>query len=266
MDDEELLHLEPEVQDVVVTRASAAGVTVQQLARDHARGCTILGVRRLGVTLPSDPSLELCKGDTIRTVAITRRMKEFADRVGHVDRATEETDLLTFCLGIAAGILIGSFSVTIGNIPLGLGMAGGLLVSGLVIGYLRALHPTFGRIPLAARWVFMELGLMLFMACVGLNAGDGIVEALRTAGPVIFLCGIAVTLTPVLIGYLFGKRVLGLNPVVLLGAITGSMTSTPALSAVNRAAKSQIPALGYTGAYAFANILLTLAGMLIMRV
>ncbi len=112
--------------------------------------------------------------------------------------------------------------------------------------------------------VFMELGLTIFMAGVGLRAGSGILDTLAKTGPSLFLAGIVVTSVPVAIGYLFGRKVLSLNPVYLLGAITGSMTSGASLSIVTGEARSSLPALGYTGAYAFANILLTVAGSVIL--
>ena len=80
----------------------------------------------------------------------------------------------------------------------------------------------------------------------------------------LILCGILVLILPVVVGYLFGTFFLKLNPALLLGSLTGAMTSTPALSALQDAAKSSMPALGYAGTYAFANVLLTLAGTLIM--
>ncbi len=147
---------------------------------------------------------------------------------------------------------------------MGFGSAGGLLAAGLVIGYLRAIRPTFGRVPSAARWVFMELGLLVFMAGVGLRAGSGILDTLATSGPSLFVAGILVTSVPVLAGFVFGRWVLRINPVLLMGAITGSMTSGAALSIVTREAGNSLPALGYTGAYAFANVLLTVAGSIIL--
>lgn len=107
---------------------------------------------------------------------------------------------------------------------------------------------------------------MFFMASVGLKAGKGIIDALTAVGPTLILCGILVTLTPVIIGYLFGRHVLKLNPALLLGSITGSMTSTPSLSIVTKAANSSIPALGYAGTYTFANVFLTFAGTLMMTI
>jgi putative transport protein len=110
----------------------------------------------------------------------------------------------------------------------------------------------------------MELGLMLFMAGVGANAGGGVVDALASVGPIIILSGILVTLVPALVAYLVGRRALGMNPALLLGSITGAMTSTPALNVVTDVARSAVPALGYAGTYTFANVLLTFAGALMM--
>ncbi len=112
----------------------------------------------------------------------------------------------------------------------------------------------------------MEFGLLIFMAGVGLQAGEDILATFVTAGPKLVLAGILVTATPVLFGYFFGAKILKLNPVLLLGAITGAMTSGAALSVLTKATNSSVPLLGYTGSYAFANILLTIAGSLILLV
>jgi putative transport protein len=159
---------------------------------------------------------------------------------------------------------VGTWTVTVAGVSVGLGSAGGLLVAGLLIGYLRALHPTFGGVPEAARWIFMELGLTIFMAGVGLRAGSGIIETLAQSGLNLLLAGILVTSIPVALGYFVGRKVLGINPVLLLGAITGSMTSGASLSIVTAEARSSVPSLGYTGAYAFANVFLTVAGSIIL--
>ncbi len=161
-------------------------------------------------------------------------------------------------------MLLGLVLVKIGGVSIGLGSAGGLLLAGILIGFLRSMHPTFGRLPAPARYLLMELGLVLFMASVGLNAGGGIVDALTSVGPTLILCGMVVTLTPVTVGYAFGRYVLDLNPALLLGSLTGAMTSTPSLNIVTRAARSGVPALGYAGTYTFANVLLTFAGTMVM--
>jgi putative transport protein len=227
-------------------------------------GCFVSRIQRQGVDIPMQGNIEIQAGDVIHVTGPAARVQEIGERVGHIERASEATDLVTFAIGITAGLVVGGLSVSIFGISVGLGTAGGLLLAGLVIGYLRALHPTFGRVPEAARWIFMELGLTIFMAGVGLRAGAGIIETLADSGLTLFVAGIAVTTIPVAIGYVLGRKVLALNPVYLLGAITGSMTSGASLSIVVGEARSSLPALGYTGAYAFANILLTVAGSLIL--
>ena len=89
-------------------------------------------------------------------------------------------------------------------------------------------------------------------------------DALTSVGPLLILSGILVTLLPALVGYVFGSKVLRLNPALLLGSITGAMTSTPALNILTEEARSAVPALGYAGTYTFANVLLTFAGTLMM--
>ena len=135
---------------------------------------------------------------------------------------------------------------------------------GVTVGYLRSLFPVFGRVPQAASWVFTELGLLLFMAAVGLRGGADLVETLRSTGLALLVCGIVVTAAPLAIAYVVGRKALRMNPLMLLGAITGAMTSGGALNVINAQSKSAVASIGYTGAYAFANILLTIAGALII--
>jgi putative transport protein len=163
-----------------------------------------------------------------------------------------------------AGTLLGLVTLQLGEVSIGLGTAGGLLIVGIIIGYLGSVMPTFGRVPAAARYVFMDLGLMLFMAGVGLNAGGGVIQALASVGPRIIVGGVLVTLLPPFVAYLVGRWLLRMNPALLLGSITGAMTSTAALNVVTEEARSGVPALGYAGTYTFANVLLTFAGALMM--
>ena len=264
LSDPELLDVPIESVRVVVLRTKVKKFTTNLIEVVAEEGCFVSKIQRLGVEIPLEGDIEVQAGDVLHVTGPTSRVEAVGEEVGHIERATEQTDLVTFSLGIAVGLLVGTWTVTVAGISVGLGTAGGLLATGLVIGYLRALHPTFGRVPGAARWVFMELGLVAFMAGVGLRAGGGIIETLAQSGFSLVAAGIVVTSTPVLVGYAFGRKVLGINPVLLLGAITGSMTSGASLSIVTAEANSAVPSLGYTGAYAFANVFLTVAGSVIL--
>ena len=262
--DAELLDYDIKTYELVAINSAIIGKPFGQLEITERYGCFVSGISRAAIDLPYDDNLLVNKGDRLHVTGEEDRIHLLADQIGHIDTEVEETDLMTFSFGIVLGIVFGVVMIKVGNLSVGLGGAGGLLLAGILIGYLRSVHPTFGRLPAAARYLLMELGLMMFMASVGLKAGGGIVEALSSVGPSLFLCGVALTLSPVIAAYLFGRKVLKMNPALLLGSITGAMTSTPSLNVVNEAAKSQLPGLGYAGTYTFANVLLTFAGTFLM--
>jgi putative transport protein len=253
-----------ESAQIVVINKNAIGKSLEELDIARKFGVLLTRVTRMRLEVPRTADFALRKGDILTVVGLHENVDLLGEKLGHVEREIAETDMVTFAFGIAMGVVIGLFAINVGQLSIGLGSAGGLLTSGLVIGYLRSIHPTFGRLPDAARWILMEFGLLLFMAGVGLRAGGDILETFVTAGPVLVVAGIAVTIIPIFVGYIFGRKVLKIHPVLLLGGITGSMTSGAALSVVTNEAKSSMPSLGYTGAYAFANVLLTVAGSVIL--
>ena len=249
---------------IVVINKNAIDRSLQELDIARKFGVLLTSVKRMRMAVPLTDIFKLRRGDILSVVGPSDHVDLLGEELGHVERDIAETDMLTFAFGIAFGVVIGMIAVSVGQLSIGLGSAGGLLASGLAIGYLRSIHPTFGRMPDAACWVLMEFGLLLFMAGVGLRAGGDIIETFIAAGPVLVLAGILVTTVPIAVGYFFGRKVLKIHPVLLLGGITGSMTSGASLSVVTKAANSSIPSLGYTGAYAFANVLLTIAGSIIL--
>jgi len=260
------LNLPMETVRVVISNTELVGKPLRIIRLEQHVSVVLLQVRRQRQELPLSDDLALRRGDVVTVMGPEFAIERLARYAGHVERDVAETDLFTFALGIAVGIAIGTLTVTVGGVSIGIGMAGGLLITGLVIGLLRSIWPVFGRVPSAARWVLMELGLLMFMAGVGLNSGGEIVNVVQQAGVKLIGAGILVTLIPVLVGYAFAVGILKLNPVEALGGVTGSMTSGAALSVITDAAQSNAPALAYTGAYAFANVILTLAGTLIMLV
>jgi len=253
-----------ETAQIVVINKQAVGKSLEELDIARKFGVLLTRVSRMRMEVPRTVDFTLRKGDLLTVVGPHDNIDLLGEEFGHVEREIAETDMVTFAFGIAFGVVIGLFAVNVGQLSLGLGSAGGLLTSGLIIGYLRSIKPTFGRLPDAARWILMEFGLLIFMAGVGLRAGGNIIETFATAGPVLVVAGICVTMIPIFVGYFFGRKVLKIHPVLLLGGITGSMTSGASLSVVTKAANSSVPSLGYTGAYAFANVLLTVAGSIIL--
>ena len=261
--EETLGDLNLETARIVVTRRAMkqGSLTVGMIPTEY--GVVPLNLLRKGELISIDPEMTIAPMDVLTVMGPTSEIEMAGAHLGYLEREGIETDMVTFAFGIALGILVGTLSVEVGGLSLGLGAAGGLLMSGLFIGYRRSVRPTFGRLPEATRWFLMEFGLLIFMAGVGLRAGSTFFETLAHSGFSLIVAGVVVTLVPLLLGYLFGRYVLRLNPVLLLGALTGAMTSGASLSIVLKEADSPLPALGYTGTYAIANILLVFAGSLI---
>ena len=249
---------------VVVVRHGAIGQTLRDLDLARRCGLVVSQVMRDGHVLPVIRDLQVERGDILTVSGPIWGIKALPEMLGPVESNVIETDMTIFAFGIALGAALGLLSMTVAGVPLSLGMAGGLLLVGVAAGWLNSARPSIGRFPEAARWILMEFGLLIFIAGVGLNAGGQIVETFKQAGPALLMAAAVVVALPLLLGYAFGRKVLGLEPVLLLGALTGAMTSGPALNLLTREAKSSAPALGYTGTYALASIISTIAGTLIL--
>lgn len=210
--------------------------------------------------MPFLPETRLQRGDLLTLVGAERDVEAAAKILGYADRKSVTTDMIFVGLGIFLGGLLGLITVIVAGLPLTLTASGGALIMGLVFGWLRAVKPTFGRIPEAAIWVFDTVGLSVFMACVGLAAGPSFFSGLQKSGISLVFVGLIVAILPHVVSILFGRYVLKMNPVILLGACSGAGTITAALRAIQEEAKSELPALGYTVPYAVGNILLTAWG------
>jgi putative transport protein len=266
-DDRELLDFPAEIVDVVVTNKTFDEKTIQEIAESvggEGRGVFLRRVIRQGQEMPFTVGTVVNRGDVLQIAGAKRDTARAIKVLGYADRPTEKTDIVFMGLGIVAGALVGALSFVIGGVPLSLSTSGGALIAGLVCGYLRAVWPTFGRIPEPALWVFNNLGLTIFIAVVGISTGPGFVKGLKDSGLSLLFWGVFVTLMPFIIGIVVGKYVFKFHPGILLGACAGARTTTAALGAVQDAAKSKVPALGYTVTYAVGNTLLIVWGVVIV--
>ena len=262
--DETLLDFPAAALDVVLTNKRLADQTLESLALQHGRGVILMKLVRGGEELPFGPSTVINRGDLLRLAGAKQDVERVGQLLGYVERPSSETDVVFVGLGILVGGFLGLMSVTIGGLPLSLTASGGASIMGLVFGWLRSVRPTFGRIPEPALWVFDTVGLAVFIGVVGLGAGPSFVAGLRETGPSLLLVGLIVAVTPHITALLFGRYVLKMNPVILLGACSGAGTVTAALRAIQDEAESKLPVLGYTVPYAIGNILLTAWGPVIV--
>lgn len=261
VEDKELLDFPIDFLDVIITSKSLDGVTLAVLAaKPFARGVFLKKHVRTGQQMPFSPRTRLERGDLLTLVGATTDVERAAKAMGYADRQTATTDMIFVGLGIFLGGLVGLLSVTVWGLPLTLTASGGALIMGLVFGWLRSIRPTFGRIPEPAIWIFDMVGLSVFMACVGLGAGPDFFSGIKESGISLVLVGLVIAVIPHVCSILFGRYVLRMNPVIVLGACSGAGTITAALRAIQEEAESDLPALGYTVPYAIGNIILTAWG------
>jgi putative transport protein len=263
--DHALLDIPIEMLDVVVTRGTLVGRSLAELARHEFSRCVFLRkLVRAGEEMPIVAETRIDRGDVMSLIGTRHEVERAAQDLGYPDRPTNATDMIFVGTGIVLGGLVGLLSVTIAGVPLTLTASGGALIMGLVFGWLRAVRPVFGRIPEPAIWIFDTVGLCVFIGVVGISAGPGFVTGLQTTGISLVVVGLVCALVPHTVAILFGRYVLRMNPLILLGACAGAGTITAALRAVQDEAQSMLPALGYTVPYAVGNILLTAWGPVIV--
>jgi putative transport protein len=259
--DEALLDIAIETLDVVITNRALAGKSLVDLARlESARGVFLRHVVRAGQEIPLSKITLIDRGDVLSLIGTKPEVERAAKELGYADRATTSTDMVFVGTGIVIGGFVGLLSVTVAGIPLTLTASGGALIMGLVFGWLRSAYPFFGRIPEPAIWIFDTVGLCIFIGIVGLSAGPSFIAGLQKSGISLVFVGLVSALLPHTVGILFGRYVLRMEPLIVLGACAGAGTITAALRAIQDEARSSVPALGYTVPYAIGNILLTAWG------
>jgi len=265
VDDGYLKDMLGEILDICLTSRELDGTTFSSIFGKYGQGCFVHSIRRQGHELPLGPDLKLFTGDVVRVIGNRSAIESLAEAIGYPERRTPVTDLVSVGIGIILGTLVGLLAISVGGVPITLGVGGGVLVSGIFFGWLRSRKPTWGYVPDSTQWIFSSLGLNLFIACVGLSAGPRAIQALGQAGTSILIAGACLTVLPHLLTWIFGLYALKLNPVLLLGAMTGAGSCTAALNTVREDCGSPIPVIGYTVPYAIGNVLLTIWGALIVN-
>jgi putative transport protein len=256
-----------ETVPVIITRKEAIGKELGQLVEEdpeHAKGVHLRKIIRQGHELPRLPSTRLERGDILEVAGRREDINRVADRVGFPDRPSEKSDISFISIAIVIGTLFGTLAIRFGNIPVGFGASGGVLVAGLVFGWLHSLYPALGRIPGPAVWLMQALGLNAFIAVIGIGAGPHALEAMKHSGLQLFIAGLVVSVVPHMVLLLVGRYVLKMNLGLLLGVSAGAGTATPSLQAVVEEARSSVPVLGFTVPYAVSSVIMTAWGPLVV--
>jgi putative transport protein len=269
VDDPLLLDIPTVAVDVVLTRRDFASRTLAEVGASlgsevATRGVFVRTITRAGQELPLGPGTVVERGDALTLVGAKKHIERVAERLGSAQWPSAATDMITVGTAIALGGLIRLPALRVAGLDLGLSLPVGVLLGGLVAGWLRSIHPVFGHVPEPALWLFDSLGLTAFLALVGIGAGPGFVHGLQTSGLVLVVSAVLVCFIPNIVTLLVGHYVLRLHPGILLGICAGAGTAPAALAAVQDAANSRVPTLGYGVSYAVGNVLLALWGSVLV--
>jgi putative transport protein len=261
IDAPQILERERQTVDLVVDgTTSVRGRTLGELAKTVGHGLYLNAMFRGGQSLPFGLDVQVRKGDVLRVTGGKDRIAELERTAGRVVRPSSTTDMVTLGLGLTFGAALGAVTVRLGSARLMLSASVGLLVLGIALSSLRTRNPSLGGpFPEPARQLLEDLGLSVFVAILGLNAGAGVIHAVKTGGllPIVLGC-LAVGLVPPLIGWLVGLYVLKMNSALLLGAVAGGSCNAAGMRAAQETTRSAVPAISYPVAFAIANVLFTL--------
>ena len=268
VEDKELLDITLSAAEILLINRDLAETSLLEASQQPwARGLYLRSLSRGGQEIPIAAGIVLQRGDLLRVVGPERVVETAAKSIGVIVAPSTTIDFVVLGLAIFLGGLIGVLvAFSIGGIKITLSTSVGTLLAGFVVGYLRTHIPHFGRIPDGAVSLMTSLGLAAFVGLTGIHAGPIFLSALREAGIGLLLGGMAVTLLPQIVGLCFGHFVLRMNPILLLGALTGAQTVTAAMAALQERSGSSVVVLGYTPAYPISNILFTTWGSVMVVV
>ncbi|MDR1678382.1 MAG: aspartate-alanine antiporter [Prevotellaceae bacterium] len=262
--DVELLDFTAEILKVLVSKKGSGNSLHKLRTCKQRHGVIIRKIQRGNQTMPLLQHLKIQRGDIVELEGRKNDVERFAAHLGYVERATSVTDVLYMSIAIVLGGLFGTLAIHAGSVPLSLSASGGVLIMGILFGWLRSLRPTFGAVPEPSIWLMNNLGLNVFVAVVGLEAGPDFVAGLKASGINLFVAGIFVSIVPVLIGLFMGRYIFKFEPAITLGACAGARTTTASLGSIEEVLQSKVPALSYTTTYAIGNTLLIIYGVVVV--
>jgi putative transport protein len=262
--DVELLDFTAEVLKVLVSKKTCGSSLKKLKTCKERHGVIIRKIQRGNQSIPLLDNVKIQRGDIIELEGRKNDVERFAAYLGYAERATNATDMLYMGTAIFLGGVFGTLAIHAGNVPISLSASGGVLIMGIIFGWLRSLRPTFGAVPEPAIWLMNNLGLNIFVAVVGLEAGPNFVAGLKASGLDLFIAGIFVSIIPVLIGLLMGRYIFKFEPAITLGACAGARTTTASLGSIEEVLQSKVPALSYTTTYAIGNTLLIIYGVVVV--
>ena len=252
---------------ILITKPELNGKMLSQLKIRNNFGASITRVNRSGVDLVAAPQLQLQMGDRV-TIVGSELAVSHADKVlGNSMKRLDHPNLIPIFLGIALGCILGSTPFVFPGIPqpVKLGLAGGPLIVSILISRFGPQYKMITYTTMSANLMLREIGISLFLACVGLGAGKGFVETVIYDGGYVWVgYGVIITIVPLLIAGLVGRYVFKLNYYTLIGVLGGSTTNPPALAYSNDLTSCDAPAVGYATVYPLTMFLRVLTAQMLI--
>lgn len=251
---------------ISITKPEINGRTLGTLKLRTHYGVNITRVNRAGVDLIADTRLKLQMGDRVTVVGSEDAIANVEKYMGNSMKRLREPNLISIFIGIAVGVLLGSVPIMFPGVPqpVKLGLAGGPLIIAILISKFGPKFKLVTYTTMSANLMLREVGIALFLACVGLEAGGGFVETIVNGGYMWIGYGFIITVLPILTMGIIGRKVFKLNYYSLMGLIAGSMTDPPALSFANSAAGNDIPAVSYATVYPLTMFLRVITAQLMI--
>jgi len=247
-----------EIQSILVSNTSVVNKTIKEINQwTSTYNVTITRVRRSGIDITPTPSLKLQMGDKIKISCSKDHMEVVTKIFGGNSKKLSDTNFFPIAAGIVLGFFLGKFSLNFGDsFTFSLGLTGGVLTVAMILSRIGKTGPIVWSMSGGSNQLLRTLGLMFFLAGVGTKAGAHIVETFYEYGFNLFLIGGVITIMPMVFGALIARYVFKVNVLSMLGALTGAMTSTPGLAAVDPMTETNAPSIAYATVYPVAMVLL----------
>ena len=253
-----------EIKLYVVSNEHVVNKSLAELNLMGNYHATVTRIRRSGIDLTPYPSTRLRYGDKVMVSVYKGNVPLLTSLLGDSIKHISETSFLPVAFGIVLGIMLGGIDFPLGNLHFKLGLTGGVLLVSLFLSWKGKTGPIVWNLSGPANQLLRQMGLLLFLTPVGIRAGEQLTIALAQHGFSLFGYGVLITLIPMFIATLIGKTVLKINFLSLMGALTGGMTSTPGLSAVESMTETEAPQLAYAAVYPFSLVLVIIVAEIML--
>ncbi len=254
-------------RNILITRDEVNGLRLSELHLSRFDGVNITRVFRAGMTLFPYQNLHLQIGDQVYCVGPERAIARLADRLGNQVKKLDHPNIISIFLGIALGIILGFLPIAIPGmpVPLKLGLAGGPLIVAILLGYWGPHFKLITYTTHSANLMLREMGIALFLASVGLSAGDKFVNALINGnGPIYVAAGLVITVVPLILVGILARIKFKMNYHLIVGLLAGATTDPPTLAYANTISEKDSSAIAYSTVYPLAMCLRILTGQVIL--